>query len=295
MKYTILVCWLLALLFISGCSSKRHLDGLSQEAEAAYVSGDHAEALLAYERLISALQERGQDVDGMYYLRAGLLAFEAGATGKTIEYLELARHQSVADAPAYVALAKAYREIDNLSREITMLEHYVQKYPDGDTFKEVQQRLFKTLVKSLNFQQAYKLWPELKDDFPGNEVLMTNYLLVLRAMDQDSAATELAGDILDINRSNEEALEWLAKRHFRHAEEKYQKEMQAYEQNRTHRQYAQLLKAMDIINTDLHIALDYFKRLYAKNPTGEYASYLANIYERFQDEENARYYRRRAR
>lgn len=293
MKNTVISICVLFVFILSACPSLRHLDELSRIAEEAYEADDKSEALSAYERLIAAQRELDKAVDGEVYRRAGLLAWDLGETGKAIEYLEFARHSSVVDAKTYAALAKAYREIDNLSREITMLENYVEKYPDDDEYKIMQHRLFETLVESLNFQQAYELWPELTEYPEKDENLMTGYLLVLRALELETKATDLAVDILKINKNNEEALDWLAKRHFREAEERYQKEMQAYEQNRTHRQYAQLLEALEIVNTDLRIALDYFKRLWKLSPDSEYASYLANIYERFQDDERARYYRQR--
>ncbi len=285
---------LVAAIFITSCSPMRHLDDLQRSADASYFEGDYRAALTGYEELMAAYREADMPVGGQLSRRAGLLAFEMDETAKAIEYLEMARLSDAVDAETIRALAISYREIDNLSREIRMLEHYVDEYPGEDHFAGMQQRLFETLVESLNFQQAYDLWPELDGEPRADEGLSSLYLQVLISLDQQAKATALAEDLLAMNRNNVPALDYLAKRHFSQADQLYRREMQAYEANRTHRQYAQLLEALEVVNTDLRIALDYFTRLYRQDPKSEYAGYLANIYERFQDEENARYYRRRA-
>lgn len=283
----------LSILIFSACSLLRPLDDLAKDAEVAREAGDKQQALNLYDELIMAYHDDDQRAPGQVYRDAGLLAHELGDASKSIDYLEQARHASAADAETYEVLAGAYRDIDNLSREITMLEHYVENYSGEDAYKDKQYRYFETLEESRNYSQAYELWPDLKGNPREDEDMMTTYLQVLKALDKPQETTETAEQLLDLSENNIEALDWLAKKHFRQADELYDKEMRAYEENRTHRQYAQLLDALEVVNTDLRIALDYFKRLYEQEPRSEYASYLANIYERFQDEEKARYYRQR--
>jgi aminoglycoside/choline kinase family phosphotransferase len=86
----------------------------------------------------------------------------------------------------------------------------------------------------------------------------------------------------------------MAKKYFWRAENRYQSEMEAYEKNRTHRQYAQLLRAFEVLNADFHKSLNYFLRLYEKDPKPEYARFIGNIYLRFDDKSKARYYHSRA-
>lgn len=285
---------LLSLLLIYACSPMRQLGELSQQADAAYESGNFAEAYALYDQLIDAHRTQNQDIDPNLYQRAGIAAFEAGNGQKAIEFLEFARHTSAADEQTFYILATAYRAIDNLSREISNLERYAQQFPGGEKIVEVRERLFMTLVESLNWQQAYNLWPELSEKAYLDEKLMTAYLQVTRQLDDSERATDIAEMLLNINANNKEALDYLGRKHFNAAVSLYNREMRAYEENRTHRQYAQLLEAFEIINTDFRIALNYFLRLYEQDPRPEYASYLANIYERFQDDEKARYYRQKA-
>lgn len=290
-QYIILV---MAIIILNGCASIGHIARLSEEADQAFRAGDYEKALTAYQELIDT--QRGQDrmVDGLYYQRAGISAYETGNTDRAIEYMEFARHTDASNATTFFVLAKSYREVDNLSREITNLERYVEMYPDGEVFEEMQKRLFETLVESLNWQQAYDLWSKLTGNPYEDEDLLASYVLVNQALGKDEKAADMAEKVLDLNVFNKTALDFLGRRHFNEAVNLYNSEMRAYEANRTHRQYARLLEALEVVNTDLRIALNYFTRLYEQDPKPEYAGFLANIYERFQDEERARYYRRRA-
>ena len=282
------------IIIVNGCASIGHMARLSEEADQAFEAGDYEKALTYYQDFIDAQRGQERSVGGRYYQRAGISAFETGNTGQAIEYMEAARHTDAADANTFFVLAKSYRETDNLSREITNLERYVNMYPDGEAFDDMQKRLFETLVESLNWQLAYDLWPQLSGNPYEDEDLLALYVLVNRALDKDDKAADMAEKVLELNIYNKIALDFLGRHHFHEAVNRYNREMRAYEANRTHRQYAQLLEALEIINTDLRIALDYFIHLYQQDPKPEYAGFLANIYERFQDEERANYYRRRA-
>ena len=286
---------LFSIIFIAGgCAALSQLDGKAEAADEIYETGEPAEALDAYEEVIAAYEEEGESVPPRIYRRAGLLAYELGDTGKTIDYLGEIRRTPHADAATHAALARSYREIDNLSLEITSLENYVENYPDGEEIDEMRAMLFETLVESEQTEEAYALWPQLDRSYRQDEAMMSAYMEVKQELGHEESVTELAEEILEINPDNPTALEWLGRKHLKEAEKRYNREMAAYEENRTHRQYAQLLEELEIVNTDLHIALDYFKRLFEQEPLPAYASYIANIYERLQNEEKADQYRNKA-
>jgi hypothetical protein len=88
------------------------------------------------------------------------------------------------------------------------------------------------------------------------------------------------------------ALEWLAEKYYWLAENSYKAEMEAYEKNRTNKQYNQLLKAFETVSANFKTSLTYFKKLYDLDPSGEYATFLSNIYARLDDKEKAEYYKR---
>lgn len=242
-----------------------------EEAHEAYLAQDYATALGAYEKYIASQQEKDRQVDDLVYYRAGLSAHPLGDAAATIAYLDRVRHSTLADADVFAALAGAFRQVDNLSREITTLTHYVAHFPDGPHLEAIQDRLFITLVKSRNYADALAIWPEVAERAEKDKKLLTHYFLLKREMGDAAAATETARMLLDRDPRNIQALDWLARKHFRDANERYRRANEAYECNRTHRQYAQLLEEYEIMNTDLRIALNYFLRLYDLAPSAAYA------------------------
>lgn len=105
---------------LAGCTSMRSMPSEADAAlaaEEAFLASDYETALAKYETLIEGKRSRDEEVDGAYFRGAGLSAHALGKTGKVLDYLEPIRHDQDAGAEVFAALAKAYREIDNLSRE----------------------------------------------------------------------------------------------------------------------------------------------------------------------------------
>lgn len=289
----LLAVLMLGSLYFSSCSQMRPVSVEVDEEKAAreaYSMGDYELALEEYERLIEDQRDREEAVDGRFFNCAGLAAFSMGMTSRALDHLERARHTDAADAQTFAALAMAYRDIDNLSREITHLENYLTNYPEGELTEEFRIRYFETLVESKNYQQAYDLWPELDEGVKDDDDLMHQYFEVNLALEHEDQADELAETILEFDGNNMVALDRLAKKYFYRAETLYQQEMEAYNKNRTHKQYAQLLEAFEQLGEDFRTSLKYFLRLYELNPTREYASFLRNIYARFENDERVKYY-----
>ncbi len=282
--------FLLAILF-QACAPVKKLDQLYLEAESALEAENKEAALLAYEEFIALGLANNMDVDIQVYNRAASLAYDLGDPGRAISLLDPFRRSEVATPETHSILARSYKMIDNLSLELSSLESYLTNFPDGEEVSDMRGRLFKVYVASNQMDKAVQLWDELEDSQRSDETLMTGFFVTQRALSDDVAATQMAAALLDKNPEHQEALEWLARRYFRQAESLYEREITAYENNRTHRQYARLLEAMEEVNTDLRIALSYFRRLWALDPSPEYARFLVNIYERFQDNDQAAYFR----
>jgi hypothetical protein len=280
---------------LAGCTAMRSVPSEADAllaAEEAFLAGSYEAALAKYETLIEERRTRDEEVDGAFFRGAGLSAGAMGETGKVLEYLEPIRHDRAAGAEVFAALAKAYREVDNLSREITSLEVYIEDYPEGPEYNALRRRYFETLVESMNWEQALALWPQIEGETRADEALLNMYFTVNDAMGKEEAANEIAGALLDLNPDNADALNRLGRMHFNRALEIYERENRAYERNRTHRQYNQLLQAYEVMNQELRTALRHFLRLYELEPSRETASFLRNIYTRFNDEERAGYYER---
>ncbi len=104
----------------------------------------------------------------------------------------------------------------------------------------------------------------------------------------------MSRELLDLNPRHPAALEWNAKKYFWQGENRYKREMEAYENNKTTRQYRILLKELKKSTRDYKKALGFFEKLWAVKPSERerYASYLATIYARFGDKEKADHYKK---
>lgn len=285
---------LLVILAVSSCTVSKQVKQLNYDAQKAYETSDYGTALSSYEQIISIKTDRKQKVDGVVYRNAGLSAWKLGETGKTIEYLEVAKQKDAANAPTYSSLAKAYLEIDNLSREINNLQEYVERYPEGEEIDEVRTQLFIAYVESNNWHYAIDLWDQLKPSHREEAKVLVGYMKTLRALDRNENIITLAKQINRIDPNNLDALQVLAQEYYRMAEDSYQAEMKAYENNRTNRQYRQLLAALEVINSNFRTSRDYFEKLYELDPNPRYATFLGNIYTRFDNKQRADYYYRKA-
>ena len=283
----------ISIVFLAGCGISRQTAELQGKAETAYHDKDYREALSHYEELIELKKERGQEVSGKTYFDAGMAAWHSDESPKAVEYLREAHRNGVASEQSYYILAIGYREIDNLSLELTNLEAYAENYPKGEKSDYIHARLFEVYIEISRYEEALGLWPLIEEDAGRDAGLLEGYFELNRQLDREEELEPIARRLLALDANNKIALEYLAEHYFWTAENRYQDEMKAYERNRTRRQYRQLLDALDEINEQFKISRDYFERLYNAEPNGHYASYLKNIYIRFGNEERAEYYRRR--
>jgi hypothetical protein len=70
--------------------------------------------------------------------------------------------------------------------------------------------------------------------------------------------------------------------------------MEAYDKNKTNKQYKRLLEELKVVTTEFKDAKSKYENLYRLNPKPSYAQYLSNIYVRLNDKEKADYYRSKA-
>lgn len=278
----------------SGCSIFNQNGKLYDAADKAYKEGRIEEALDLHIQVIESKKEKNRQVEGELYYRAGMFASEIGNTTKAIEYLELARLNSFINTESLIALAKSYKEVNNLSLEIRRLEDYIENFPSGEEIAEVRKWYFLLLVESMTMEQAIDEWNKIEGDPYQEEALVEGYFLANKVLENEDITEELAAKLLKLNKINQAALEWYAKKYYYKAAKRYTLETEAYEKNRTNKQYAKLLDAWSIIHDDFKTSRNYFEQLYKHYPNSEYANFLANIYERLNDDSKAKYYRKRA-
>ncbi len=281
---------LLAIATMAGCGPARRILTLQEEAGSEYNAGNYRKSLELYEEIIELEKNRNREADGEIWYRAGIAAWETGHLNKAVEYLVHAGRKDTSGERGYYILATAYREIDNLSLEITNLENYINNYPGGDRADELRIRLFDAYQESSNTDRALGLWEDLEELAPGNAGLMESWYELNRTLGREENLKDIARDLYNADSTNVTALEYLGDHYFWLAENRYQEEFTAYEQNQTRAQYRQLLNALETINENFRISRDYFEQLWEIDPRPSYAEYLRNIYFRFGNEERAEYY-----
>ena len=294
MRYISNFISVMIILLISSCTGSRQFAGQTNMAVDAYQTGDYANALEFAEQIIMKTGEKGKSAEGHIYAIAGKSAYQMEAYDQSRDYLISAREQGYSDEQTIVFQADNYHRIDNLSKEITLMEEYIQKYPGGEYLNTVRTRLFQTCLESENFELAQELWTLLDLQSRTETENLEVYLAINQVLNNDQVCDSIANLILDSNPGHESSLNWYAEKYYWKAENSYQAEMKAYEENKTRKQYAKLLKAFKIVTLDFKQSLEYYTRLYSLYPKQEYAKYLGNIYARLSDEENAKYYHDKA-
>ena len=260
----------------------------------AYQTGDYTIALESAEQIIVKTGEKGKSAEGHIYAIAGKSAYQLEAYDQSRDYLNSAREDGYSDEQTILFQADNYRRIDNLSKEITLLEEYLQKYPGGKYINAIRTRLFQTCLETENHEMALELWSLLDLQSRKETENLEVYLTINQVLNNEEVCDSIANLILDTNPEHESSLNWYAEKYYWKAENSYQAEMKAYEENKTRKQYAGLLKAFKIVTLDFKQSLDYYMRLYNLYPKPEYAKYLGNIYARLSDEKNAKYYHDKA-
>lgn len=275
----------------AGCSPTKKTANLQLSAAAAFDAGNYELALAEYETLASIWNETNAREENPYLDKAGHAAFEMGDTEKAVGYFAESMFYGTASISTYTKLIAHYREAANFSRELMTIEGLTEAYPESPVTQQYQQRLFEMYAEAEQWQEAEAQWKNIGGE--KDISLLEHFFEVNRQLDNRERADSLANVIIAADPNNAAALEWRATQYFNRAEQRYNAEMSAYDQNRTRRQYAQLLEGLEIANKDYRSARDIFERLYQKSPEKRYAMYLYNIYSRFEDSQKANYYRSR--
>lgn len=289
MKNFLAISILFIILILQSCSSLNSTK--SSEGDTFYQSGNYEAALNYWEQII---ESKGSRTKAPIYVGAGKSALALDDVDNARYYLEKAKTSGYSSPEMYEALAIVYGSIDNLSKEITALEMYSEKYPQGENINSIRARLLETYAESQNWELGVKLWSSVEAQSKTNVNILANYLIINKNLENHTVCEELAKQILKLETNNITVLEYYAEKYFWLAENLYVTEMNAYKNKKTNSQYKKLLKALDEVWPNYKNSRDYFLKLYKIDPKKEYAKYLGNIYTRYDDKEKAAYYNKRA-
>ncbi len=291
MKYLIGLAPIILIFLVSGCGTGKQLAQKKETAETYYMAGNYSDALIAYREIIEVYESNSNSAECSVYTKAGESALKTDNTKLAVDYLKKASNSNFVVESTYFYLANAYGQIDNLSLEMMALVDYLKKYPEGNEVEAVKIRLFYIYTESDNFEKALELWPDVYAYNQQDMQLLEAYFSINKSLDNTDTCNDVAQQLLSLNADNLVALNWFGKQYYRKAEDRYQKEMKAYDNHKTNKQYRILLKALDVVTADFKKSLTYFKKLYSIEPTAENANYLSHIYGRLSDKKKEAYYK----
>ncbi|MGD9928944.1 MAG: tetratricopeptide repeat protein [Mangrovibacterium sp.] len=275
-----------------GCSAPKVMVSHRQNAENAELTGDYSSATASWQLFFEQQLAAGSDMAPEVYARAARSAYRANQFDLAENWYSQARLGNFADRELFLNLASIYNQQQNLSKELQTLESYHENYPENPDSAGVATRLFEIYETIGNEGKAAELWPLMKAENRSAEKYLDKYFSIQRKLKNDAVADTVAEELLALNPKHVKALEWLGEKYYRQAEERYQREMKAYEKNRTHLQHHQLLQELKLVNADFQKSLRHFEVLWEMGPNSQYAAYMVNIYTRFENPEKANYYRK---
>lgn len=269
------------------CGAPKVLTTSKSDAAAFENTGNFTQAISAWESYFNETEI--ETISGADFAQAAKTAFKVNDLAKSKAWFDQARYKNYADKEMYTTLAEIYRAEDNLSKELSALETYTEKF--GSDNAAVKERLFAIYHEIKLSDKALKMWKQLDAEAMNSEANLQLYFDINKSLKNESVCDSLATTLLDLNAENIPALEWMAKKYYWAGQNRYKSEMAKYEKKKTNKTYKALLKELDLVTADFKKALPYLNKLWELNPGKEYAGYLANIYALFGDKKKTNFYK----
>lgn len=276
---------------LAGCGTPKQLVQYSNEASELASSNNNKAALEKIEQIIQYYESKNKAASDTTYAMAGKLALLTGNNAQSVLYLTKAKEAGNQNPETLLNLARAYKETDNLSYEISTLEDIMDTSSDSQSLFIARKQLFHAYVKSENWEKAENLWSKINDNKEKEVTLLEDYVALNNHFNNLQIALETSKKLLSLAPENETALLTVGRFYYNKAEDRYQREMKAYEKKKTRRQYAFLLDQLKVATKDFKTARFYFEQLYNRYPRKEYAVYLSNINTRLNNKKQAEYYK----
>jgi tetratricopeptide (TPR) repeat protein len=290
MKQILFIAGLIFIVFLTNCSGPKlttaPIVSNKTVAEKEMAEGNYTQATDAWKLYFS--QTSIEQTTGNEFAKAAQSAFKSGDSNQSISWFDQARYKNFSSAEMYSTLAKIFRSQQNISKELSALEYYKSNY--SDNLADVNKRLYEIYFEIKMNDKALEVWSELDNDSKNEIANLKSYFKINKSLENTEICDSIASVILEKEPSNVDALEWNGNKFYWLGENRYQREMEKYNKNKTNKQYKILLAELDLATADFKKALPFFEKLWKKEPEEKYASFLANIYARFGDEAKVEYY-----
>jgi len=291
MKQISYISALILMVFLASCSGPKVIaPALSSKAvaEKATADGNYAEAVEAWKFHFS--EQTLAQIPGADYAVAAQMAYKAGDSNLAVTWYDQARYKNFTDVEMYSTLAKIYQSQKNISKELSALEYIKTNFSINQN--EVNQRLFDIYFEIKMYDEALETWAQLDGNSKNNISNQKSYFKINQQKENTAICDSVSLLILNKEPANVNALEWNGNKYYWLGENRYQREMDKYNANKTNKQYKILLTELDLATADFKKALPFFEKLWEIEPGEKYASYFSNIYARFGDESKVNYYKK---
>ena len=291
MKLISFILSVFVIALLAGCSGPKIVAPRVPDkvlAENAATEGNHAKAVELWKTYFG--EQTLAQITGADYAQAAQSAYKTGDSKLAVNWFDQARYKNFGDAEMYTTLAEIYKSQQNVSKELGSLEYIMTNYPEKSG--QISERLFLIYDEIGEPAKALSSWTNMAESQKNELSNLSLYFNIHRELKDSVACDSLSLVILEKQPENVEALEWNAFKYYWQGENRYQREMEIYNKNKTNKQYKILLKELDLSTADFKKSLTYLEKLWVIQPGEKYASYFSNIYARFGDEAKMNYYKK---
>ena len=289
MRFKDITAVVVLLIVLASCSSPKALVvSDKQTAETATAEGNYSAAVGAWKQYFQKMPI--EEVAGSDFASAAKVAYKSGNSDQALSWFNEARYKNYSDFEMYQNLAEMAQKQSNISKELTALEFIKVNFSEQSN--KIDTRLFEIYAEIKETEKALQIWNDLDQAEKGKENNLLLYFGLKKSLNDTVVCDSVSEELLKINPTQEDALEWNASKYYWGGENRYQNAMEEYNKNKTNAQYRILLKELDTSTADFKKALTYLEKLWKIEPGKKYAGYFANIYARFGDEEKAKSYQK---
>jgi tetratricopeptide (TPR) repeat protein len=257
-------------------------------AEKAAADGNNVMAVESWKQYFS--EQPIAEISGADYAEAAQIAFKVNDENLAVSWFDQARYKNFASAEMYLTQAKIFRSQQNISKELSALEFYSTNF--SENLNQINTRLFEIYFEIKMNEKALETWKKMNSETKNEISNLKTYLKINRELENAAVCDSVSLVILQKEPENVDALQWNGEKYYWLGENRYQREMEKYNNNKTNKQYKILLAELDLATADFKKSLPYFEKLWKIEPGEKYARYFANIYARFGDEDKVNYYKK---
>ena len=243
---------------IVGCGTPKVLVSYKNNAENAASQGNYTQAVEAWKQYFN--QQLIEETEGSVFAQAAKTAYKSGDSDLALNWFDQARYKDYADAEMYLTLAKIFKSKNNISKELNTLEYITENFSENT--EEIDDRLFDVYFEIKLMDKALQVWERLDKNSKNDILKLNSYFLINKELKDTIVCDSLSLVLLEKDPLNIEGLEWNAKKYYWLGENRYQREMEKYNNKKTIRQYKILLKELDLATADFKKSLPYFEKLW---------------------------------